>query len=284
MDADGDLRGHAVLVTGGTRGIGRAIAARYLAAGADVVVCGRTPPADLPSSGGRSAIFLPADVRDPDAAHAVVVAASGRLGRLDVLVNNAGGSPMTEAATMSPRFFAAVVSLNLTAPFLVAQAANEVMQRQESGGSIINIGSVSANRPAPGTAAYTAAKAGLSGLTRALALEWSPAVRVNQVTVGLVETELSHLHYGDRDGIAAVAATIPIGRMATPDDVASACLLLGSPLAAYVTGAELLVDGGGEIPARYLAAGVRPPAPRTPPGSSAGADREEPGSLADDPA
>ena len=276
-----DLRHRAVLVTGGTRGIGRVIASRYLALGADVLVCGRTPPEELASVDDRQAVFLAADVRDPDAAREVVAATVQRFGRLDVVVNNAGGSPTADAATMSPRFFAAVVALNLTASFSVAQAANEVMQQQATGGSIINIGSVSARNPAPGTAAYTAAKAGLSALTRALALEWSPAVRVNQVTVGLVETELSHLHYGDAEGLAAVAATIPLGRMATPDDVASACLLLGSPLAAYVTGAELLVDGGGEIPARYLAA-----ASRTSPaaGSSVDATGNEAGSGSDDPA
>lgn len=274
MSGNEDLGGRVVLVTGGSRGIGRAIATRYLGAGADVVVCGRTPPDDLPTIGGRSAVFVPADVRDADEVRDLVESTVSRLGRLDVVVNNAGGSPMADAATMSPRFFASVVALNLTAPFVVAQAAHAVMHTQDDGGSIINIGSVSARNPAPGTCAYTAAKAGLAALTRALALEWSPTVRVNQVTVGLVETELSHLHYGDRAGLDAVAATIPMGRMATPDDVASACLLLGSPGAAYITGTELVVDGGGEIPARYLAAGIGP-------ASSSDGRGEQPSTLRD---
>lgn len=252
-----DLRGRAVIVTGGTRGIGAAIARRYLEAGADVLVCGRTEPENPPAAGGRVAGFVPADVRQPDQAGQVVDAAVARFGRLDILVNNAGGSPAADAATVSPRFVTSIVTLNLLAPFYLAQRANAVMREQPDGGLILNIGSVAARDPAPGTAAYAAAKAGLATLTRALALEFGPRVRVNQVTVGLVRTELAHLHYGDEAGVAAVAETIPLRRMAVPEDVADACLLLSSPLAGYVNGAELLVDGGGEIPARFLAAKPR---------------------------
>src|SRR5258705_12461756 len=115
------------------------------------------------------------------------------------------------------------------------------MREQPDGGLILNIGSISGRDPAPGTAAYAAAKAGLTTLTRALALEFGPRVRVSQVTVGLVQTELSHLHYGDQHGLEAVAATIPLRRMAVPDDVAAACLLLSSPLASYVNGTDLLI-------------------------------------------
>lgn len=249
-----DLTGKAVIVTGGTRGIGAAITRRYLEAGADVLVCGRTEPETPPAAGDRVAHFVSADVRQPDQAARVVDAAVERFGQLDILVNNAGGSPAADAATVSPRFVASIVTLNLLAPFYLAQRANAVMQGQPEGGLVLNIGSVAARDPAPGTAAYAAAKAGLATLTRALALEFGPKVRVNQVTVGLVRTELAHLHYGDEEGVAAVAATIPLRRMAVPDDVAAACLLLSSPLAGYVNGAELLVDGGGEVPARFLAA------------------------------
>lgn len=175
MDTDSplDFTGRVVLVTGGTKGIGAAIAAAFLGAGADVVVCGRTTPDTLPAAGGREAVFLAADVRDPAAASSLVDSAVERFGRLDVLVNNAGGSPDSDAATVSPRFVEKIVALNLLAPFYVAQAAHRVMRDREGGGSIVNIGSVSAHDPQPGTAAYTAAKAGLLALTRALALEWA---------------------------------------------------------------------------------------------------------------
>lgn len=242
-----------VLVTGGTRGIGAAITQRFLADGADVVVCGRNEPEQLPRSGDRVAVFVQADIRQPDEAARVVTETVQRFGRLDVLVNNAGGAPAAPTATVSPRFVASIVTLNLLAPFYMAQPANAVMQQQE-GGLIINIGSVAGSNPAPDTAAYNAAKAGLTMLTRSLAIDFAPTVRVNQVTVGLVVTELSHLHYGDEAGQDRVAATIPMQRMATPDDIADACLLLASPLAGYVTGSEVFVHGGGEIPSRHLAA------------------------------
>ena len=248
------LEGKAAIVTGGTRGIGAVIAARLLAEGASVAVCGRSKPAELPSGGGRTAEFVQADVREPDDARALVDHAVAAFGRLDIAVNNAGGSPNADAATVSPRFVAKIVALNLLAPFYVAQAANAVMQQQPDGGVIVNIGSVAADNPAPGVAAYAAAKGGLTVLTRALALEFGPKVRVNQVTVGLVGTEMAGEYYGDEAGQRAVAGLIPAGRMAVPDDIAGACLLLASPLAGYVSGAELRVDGGGEVPGRFAVA------------------------------
>ena len=251
---EGSLAGKAAVVTGGTRGIGAVIAARFLAAGAAVLVCGRKePPGELPAGGGRTAQFISADVRDPAQASALIAEAAARFGRLDIAVNNAGGAPSCDAATVSPRFVERIVALNLLAPFYVAQAANAVMQDQPDGGVIINIGSVAGVNPNPRVVPYAAAKAGLTMLTHALALEWGPRVRVNQVTVGLVATQDSAEYYGGEEGQAAIAALIPAGRMATPDDVASACLLLASPLAGYVSGADLRVDGGGEVPARFIA-------------------------------
>jgi NAD(P)-dependent dehydrogenase (short-subunit alcohol dehydrogenase family) len=242
-----DFTGRAVLVTGGTRGIGAAIARSFLDAGADVVVCGRGEPASPPAgAGGRTARFMAADLRDAEAAAALVKRATASMGRLDVLVNNAGGSPEADAATVSPRFVERVVQLNLLAPFYVAQPANEVMRGQPTGGTIINIGSVSGGDPQPGTAAYTAAKAGLLALTRALALEWAPRVRVNHITAGPVRTETT--------GYEGLGGVIPMGRPADPRDVANACLYLAGDLASYVTGADLAVHGGGEVPARYVVA------------------------------
>lgn len=247
-----DFAGRAVIVTGGSKGIGFEIAATFLRHGANVLVCARTEPAELPSGGGRTAAFRAADIRDPAAAPELVDDAVRRFGRLDVLVNNAGGSPDADAATVSPRFTEKIIALNLLAPSHVAQAANLVMREQEEGGSVINIGSVSARDPQPGTAAYTAAKAGLLGLTTALALEWAPKVRVNHITTGLIRTDAAATVYGE-DGGAAVTGVLPMKRMAVPADVANACLYLGSSLSSYVNGADLAVHGGGEFPARYTA-------------------------------
>ena len=238
-----------VIVTGGTRGIGRGIAETFLRAGATVFVCGRKPPADLPVAGTATATFVAADVRKPEQIQPVIDAAVAATGRLDVLVNNAGGSPMADAATASPRFSAAIIDLNLTAPLNFAQAANAVMLALESGGVIINICSVSGLRPSPGTAAYGAAKAGLLNLTRSLGVEWAPRVRVNAIGAGLIETEQAHLHYGDDAGVARVAATVPAGRLGTPQDIGAACMFLASDEAGFVTGSVLEVHGGGERPA-----------------------------------
>ena len=203
----------------------------------------------LPAVDGRTAEFTRADVRDPEQARSLIATAAGRFGGVDVVVSNAGGAPSVPAATASPRLHARVIELNLIAPLHVAQGANEVMQGQPDGGSIIMIGSVSGTRPSPGTAAYGAAKAGLHHLVTSLAIEWAPKVRVNSVVPGFVATESAAGHYGDAAGVAAVAATVPLGRMATPDDVADACLYLASPRAAYVSGACLTLTGGGEPPA-----------------------------------
>ena len=244
-----DMTGKVAIVTGGGRGVGRGITTRLLEAGAEVVICGRNEPESLPSAEGRAAVFIAADVREPEQIDRVIALATGRFGRLDLLVNNAGGAPPADAATASPRFSEAILRLNLIAPLVFAQKANAWMQTQEDGGCILNISSVSAVRPSPGTAAYGAAKAGLLSLTTSLAVEWAPKVRVNAIVAGLIRTEQASLHYGNEAGIAAVAATIPLGRMGEPADVGDACLFLASRLASYVSGAALLVHGGGERPA-----------------------------------
>ncbi len=238
-----------VLVTGGAKGIGAGISTRFLREGATVIACGRSEPEQAPTVDGRTVEFRTCDVRDRDQVGALVEGIVADHGRLDVLVNNAGGSPPADAATVSPRFFAAVVDLNLTAPFTCAQAANAVMQEQDTGGVIVNVCSVSALRPSPGTAAYGAAKAGLVNLTRTLAIEWAPRVRVVGVTPGLVATEQADEHYGTGAVRDAVAATVPAGRFATPDEIGAACVWMASPDAAYATGSNLVMEGGGEWPA-----------------------------------
>lgn len=250
------LGGRVVLVTGGTRGVGGGIARALREAGATVITCARRPAeaADL-----AELEFHSADLRDSEAVAALVDDIVARHGRLDAVVNNAGGAPFALAADASANFHAKIVALNLLAGLTVAQEAHRVMTADGAapsppgGAAIVNISSVSAHRPSPGTASYGAAKAGVDSLTQSLAVEWAPRVRVNSVVVGPVRTELAEMHYGDAAGIAAVGETIPMGRMAEPADVGQAVAFLLSPLASYITGAELLVHGGGERPA-FLAA------------------------------
>mgnify|MGYP000064816570 FL=1 len=244
-------QGKVVLVTGGTKGIGFGIAAGFVSAGAEVIVCARKEPSAAPQVSINGALkqahFIQADVKDIDSTAALFATIEQKYGKLDVLVNNAGGSPVALADKASPRFHESIIKLNLIAPLNVAQQANQLMQK--GGGSIIFIGSISAMRASPGTAVYGAAKAGILSLVKTLAVEWAPKVRVVALSPGLVKTESSHLHYGDEAGIAKVSATIPAGRMAEPEDIANACLFLASPEASYSSGCNLLLNGGGEMPA-----------------------------------
>lgn len=238
------LAGQTALVTGGTRGLGKAIASRLAVAGCAVTVCGRVAPDILPDG----IAFQQCDIRDPDAAKRLVDSVAQQSGRFDILVNNAGGSPAAKAEDVSPRFAEAIIKLNLMAPFTLAQAAHAHMAKAGSG-SIINIASVSGARPSPLTALYGSAKAGLLNLTQSLAQEWGPAgIRVNAIIVGLATTENAAATYGDAAAQAAVAASLPLGRMCEGDDVADTVLYLCSSLARYVSGARLELDGGGERP------------------------------------
>jgi len=239
-----DLSGRVVLVTGGQRGIGRGISAAFVASGATVVTCGRSEVTE-PLTGTT---HFECDVRDQESVEALVDGIVGEHGRLDVVVNNAGGAPSVLAADASPQFHDKIIGLNLNAPLLVAQIANRAMQGQASGGSIVNISSIGAHRPAPTIAAYAAAKAGLDSLTRSLAMEWGPNVRVNAVDVGLCRTEQTDDHYGGDDRVARIEATIPLGRMARPEEVGNVAVFLASDLASYVSGATVSCDGGGEPP------------------------------------
>lgn len=240
MGIEIDLTGRVVLVTGGTRGIGAGIAETFLRAGAEVYVCARKPVEQLPASGSNEARFIEVDVREGEQVAQLVEEIQRRSGRLDVVVNNAGGTPVADTVTASIRLHRKVVELNLIAPLLLAQHARDALV--ESHGSIINISSVSGRRPSPGTAAYGAAKAGLDNLTGTLAQELAPDVRVNGVVVGLVRSEDQADHYGESD----LTSIVPLGRLAEPSDVGNACLFLASPLASYISGSTLAVDGGGE--------------------------------------
>lgn len=248
-----DFTGRVVIVTGGTKGIGKVITQSFLDHGADVVICARNAPDEPVRAGGKEAVFVTCDVRDPDQVKAVAQTAIDRFGRIDALINNAGGAPPADSATVSPRFNERIIALNLVAPITFAQAVHDAMQAQPEGGVILNISSVSGIRPNPAGVAYGAAKAGLVNVAETLATEWGPKIRVVTVTVGLIVTEEAHLFYGDETGMARVAATIPARRMGTPEDIADACLFLASPMARWITGTNVMVHGGGEIPA-YLSA------------------------------
>ncbi|WP_406009546.1 SDR family oxidoreductase [Streptomyces sp. NBC_00637] len=234
-----ELDGKVAVVTGGTRGVGAGVARSLARAGAHVVVCARRPP-EHPLG---AAEFKPLDVRDADAVQRFFT----ELPRLDVLVNNAGGAPYRPLAHADAARHARVIELNLLAPLTVSLAAYDHLKHAK--GSVVMIGSVSGSRPSPGSAAYGAAKAGLENLARSMAVEWAPEVRVNTLVVGMVRTELAHLHYGGEDGVAAVARTVPLGRLALPADVGAAAVFLASDAARYISGASLLLHGGGERPA-----------------------------------
>lgn len=234
--------GKVAVVTGGTRGIGVAIVQRLLEDGYVVATCGRSAP----EGGTGAAEFTACDIRDPDAVKAWIEGIVARHGRIDLVVNNAGGSPQAEAATASPRFSERILQLNLLAPLHVAQAAYPYLKATH--GSVVNISSVSGVRPSPDTAVYGAAKAGLLSLTTSLAQEWGPEVRVNAIIVGLIETESAELTYGGDHAQDRIAASLPLRRMGRGKDIADAVAFLGSDSAAYVSGARLEVHGGGERP------------------------------------
>ena len=236
------LEERVVLVTGGVRGVGAGISAVFADQGATVVTCARRAVEGLPYE------FHQCDVRDEDAVAAMITAIATRHGRLDVVVNNAGGSPYVLTAESTSKFNRRIVELNLLGPLAVSEHANKYMQNQPRGGVIINISSVSGRRPSPGTAAYGAAKAGVEKVTQTLAVQFAPKVRVNALVVGMVETEQSELFYGDADSIAAISANVPLGRLARPADVGWAAAFLASDAASYITGATVEVHGGGEPP------------------------------------
>ncbi|NIB41006.1 SDR family oxidoreductase [Pseudomaricurvus alkylphenolicus] len=240
--------GKTVIVTGGGKGVGYGISEAFLQAGAQVYICGRREPEQLPQANGQKAIFIPVDVRDPEASQTLINTALEHTGRLDVLINNAGGSPPVVAADAPYRLSESIIRLNLIAPLILAQQAHNAMVKN-GGGSIINIASVSGARPSPGTAAYGAAKAGLINLSRSLAQEWGPEqVRVNAIIAGLIRTSAAEDHYGGKAGIELIEHSLPMRRMATPEDIANACLFLAADSSAYVSGAALEVYGGGEPP------------------------------------
>jgi NAD(P)-dependent dehydrogenase (short-subunit alcohol dehydrogenase family) len=247
-----DIAKRVAIVTGGNVGIGASIARTLLEAGASVVTCSRRDYPSPPAAEGLEGVadrivHMTCDVREPDQIDAVVQRAVDTFGRLDILVNNAGGSPGASSSTASPRFFAAVIAINLTGLMVFSQRANAIMQDQEDGGHIINISSVAGLIGAPFSAAYGASKAGVINVTRSLAGEWAPKVRVNCIAPGLILTEGADYLAPTEEAKADAAATIPVGRIGVPEEIADVVHFLVSPAGRYINGETIVVDGGARI-------------------------------------
>ncbi|MBV8704035.1 MAG: 3-oxoacyl-[acyl-carrier-protein] reductase [Acetobacteraceae bacterium] len=238
------LDGKAALVTGASGGIGEAIAAALQAQGAAVALSGTRREAleALAERLGERAHACPADLRDPAAAEALVAAAEERTGPLDILVNNAGLTRDMLALRMADADWQSVLEVDLAAPFRLARAALRGMLRRRAG-RIVNIGSIVGATGNAGQANYAAAKAGLIGLTKALAHEVAPrGVTVNAVAPGFVVTPMTEALSEQQR--ARIAGAIPLARLGQPSDIAAAVVYLASDEAGWVTGATLHVNGG----------------------------------------
>ncbi|MGI9096443.1 MAG: 3-oxoacyl-[acyl-carrier-protein] reductase [Candidatus Limnocylindrus sp.] len=243
-----DLTGQSAIVTGGARGIGRAIAVALATAGADVLITYKGNAAAAESAiaaiaaTGRKGIALQADAADPDAAATVVARAMQEFGKVDLLVNNAGITRDTLILRMTPEQWREVLDTNLSGAFYMTKAAVKEMLRAKSG-RIVNITSVSGQAGNAGQANYSSAKAGMIGLTKATAREVaSRGITVNAVAPGFIVTELTaDLPEAIKEG---VKAQTPLGRFGEPEEIAAAVVFLASKEAGYVTGQVLGVDGG----------------------------------------
>jgi 7-alpha-hydroxysteroid dehydrogenase len=260
------LDGRVAVVTGGGQGIGRGIAIGFAEAGADVVVGARTQ-ADLQEvvaridETGRRGLAVVSDVMEGEDRERLVAAAVDTFGRLDVLVNNAGGTGPRPAMETSERFFETALRFNVTTPFLMSQLAARAMVDTAGSGSIVNISSRSADMVLSSFAAYAAGKAALNQLTRNLAVELAPLVRVNAIGVGGVATKGLEVVLTDDRLRAQFEANTPMRRPGRPEDIACAALYLASPASAWVTGKVLQVDGGTERPSIDVPAPPLAPSP-----------------------
>jgi 7-alpha-hydroxysteroid dehydrogenase len=248
------LDGRAALVTGAGRGIGAGIALAFAEAGADVVCAARTE-AQLEQTAarirglGRRAVVFPCDVTDPAQLERLVGAAREALGRLDVLVNNAGGTPPRAALDTSLEFFEKAYRFNTSSAFLLAKLCAPHLAESPGAGAVVNISSRAGGMVQSGFVAYGAAKAALNFATRVLAAEFAPKVRVNAIEVGGVETSALESVVSSPELRARLERNTPMRRIGQVEDVAACALYLASPASSWVTGKLFAVDGGVEAPA-----------------------------------
>jgi NAD(P)-dependent dehydrogenase (short-subunit alcohol dehydrogenase family) len=251
MLVDGTFDGQVAVVTGGGTGMGRAMALEFSRLGAAVVVAGRraeplAETAALIEGSGGTALAEPTDVRDPEQVEALMNAAVDTFGRIDCLVNNAAGNFVVKAEDLSPNGWKAVTSIVLDGSFLCAQAAGKRMIESGEGGAIVSVIASYAWTGGPGTVHSAAAKAGVTAMTKTLAVEWAPhGIRVNTICPGPTATEgAGAALWPTPEAEGRVASSVPIGRLARVEEIAWWTTALCAPAAAYITGANLTIDGG----------------------------------------
>ncbi len=245
------LAGKIALVTGGSRGIGKAIALTLADAGADVVISSRNQAAlrevaDEIEAMGRRALPVAAHNRKPEELGQLMDTINGEFGRLDILVNNAATNPvMGQLVDIEERTFDVIINTNLKGYFLLSQLAARMMIEQGDGGSILNISSINSFTPGEGLGVYSISKAAINMLTRVLAVELGQYnIRVNALAPGVVKTRFSQVRWEDESLIAEDMAGTPLGRIAAPEEIARMALAMVSDAASYVTGQILVIDGG----------------------------------------
>ncbi|MFC5746570.1 SDR family oxidoreductase [Actinomadura rugatobispora] len=239
------LEGRTAVVTGGSRGIGKAIAARYAAAGANVVIVSRREESLRAAAAelGERAAWYAASVRDPDAPERTMRLAVERFGGIDILVNNAAVNPFFGSLLeISAEQLAVTAEANQAAPLLWTQAAVAAGLGRTGGGAVVNVASIGGLVTEPGLGYYNATKAALLHLTRQLAVELAPRVRVNSIAPGIVRTDMARVLWEEHE--AEVRSKTPLGRIGEPADVAAAALFLSAPSSSWITGSMLVIDGG----------------------------------------